>query len=125
MSQSSMSLSSWVGDNNNNPRNTTNDLFKAISAGNIQLVESLLQRNPSSARKPNDETGDTCLHVCFQNFSGGNNPTKMSEIASLLLSYGCHPNKKNYNGWSPIHLAAQKGALSAVKFAVAYNLKIS
>lgn len=56
-----MSLS-WANDN---PSRTTNDLCLAISACNIPLVEALLKRNPSSAVKKIDETGDTPLHVCF------------------------------------------------------------
>lgn len=67
--------------------------------------------------------GNTPLHICMNRFSL-KNAQPMSEIAIILLKYGADANCINQDGLTPIQLAAIKGALSAVKFAVAHNLKI-
>ncbi|KAL4480134.1 hypothetical protein ABPG74_020650 [Tetrahymena malaccensis] len=63
---------------------------------------------------------NTPLHICMQNFS--KDIYLSGKIAKLLLDYGANPNCRNKEGWCPIHLAAKKGSLSAIKFAVAHNL---
>ncbi|KAL4472908.1 hypothetical protein ABPG72_007785 [Tetrahymena utriculariae] len=63
---------------------------------------------------------NTPLHICMQNFS--KDIYLSGKIAKLLLDYGANPNCRNKEGWCPIHLAAKKGSLSAMKFAVAHNL---
>lgn len=71
-----------------------------------------------------DIEGNTPLHVCMQSFSS--NPTTFGQIATLLLSppYNANPNARNTENWCPLHLAAKKGALSAMRFALSHNIAI-
>lgn len=63
---------------------------------------------------------NTPLHICMSNFS--KDIFLSAKIAKLLLDYGANPNVRNKEGWCPVHLAAKKGSLSAIKFAVSHNL---
>ncbi|EAR91945.2 ankyrin repeat protein (macronuclear) [Tetrahymena thermophila SB210] len=94
-------------------------LFKAVSQIQYDVVENLLKRERMSPLLK-DFDKNTPLHICMQNFS--KDIYLSGKIAKLLLDYGANPNCRNKEGWCPIHLAAKKGSLSAIKFAVAHNL---
>lgn len=59
------------------------------------------------------------MHILFKIFD--NNPKEAAKIGDLLLQNGAHPNLLNKGRWSPLHVAAKKGNINAIKYALHYN----
>lgn len=88
----------------------------------IDVINSLLKNNTFNSQL-RDADSNTPLHICMNNFS--KNICKSTQIAVLLLAHKANPNALNNEGWCPLHIAAKKGSLSALKFALSYNQSIS
>ena len=49
------------------------------------------------------------------------NETKYRAIAESLVMSGAKPNSKNKELWAPLHIAARRGQLEAIKWAKMVN----
>ena len=49
------------------------------------------------------------------------NETKYRAIAESLVMSGSKPNSKNKELWAPLHIAARRGQLEAIKWAKMVN----
>jgi hypothetical protein len=66
------------------------DLFDAVKAGNIQVVQQILRRVGGADRR--DEEGNTPLHFA-----------ETEEMARVLLQFGGRANVRNILGQTPLH----------------------
>lgn len=67
-----------------------------------------------------DQDGNTPLHFIMNIFS--KQESKYKAIAEILIMSGAKPNFKNYEQWAPIHIAARKGQIEAVRWALNANI---
>ena len=91
-------------------------LHKAAQAGDVDLVVSLLQRGAS----PN--------LLNSQGFSAFMLAAQGDHVAvgeALLTTDAVQPGEKHQSGWTPIHLAAWKGATNFVQFLLSKGVPVN
>lgn len=66
-----------------------------------------------------DADGNTPLHFIMNVFS--KSETKYKAIAESLVLSGARPNSRNKDLWSPLHIAAKKGQIEAIRWAKSTN----
>lgn len=66
-----------------------------------------------------DKDGNTPLHFIMNVFSKGE--TKFRAIAESLVMSEAKPNSRNKEMWAPLHIAARKGMLEAIRWAKMIN----
>ena len=96
-----------------------NHLNIATMRMNSKLVKFLLR----SGADPNstDNEGNVSLHLIMSIFD--KNPSESAQICESLLRNKANPNIKNNDLWSPIHLAARRGQIDAMKWMIIYTMK--
>jgi len=85
-------------------------LIRAIQSGHVDSVNALLARNADANFKGAQDL--TPLHYAA---------LQSEEIVALLLSYGASPHNVSKKQSSPLHLAAGKGNLAAVRLLLTHN----
>lgn len=92
----------------------------AVGKLNVCLVKELIRRgvNVNSSDK---ETLNTALHVLMTKFHKSSYKARV--IAELLIVAGANPNTLNRDGWAPLHFAAKKRAITAMRWITEYNKK--
>lgn len=80
------------------PNLTTQVMYLAIKAGNLEIVKKLISKDPSLLNKPED--GDTPLHSACQ--------YQQTAIVEELLKNQAPLNIANEDGDYPIHIAIKK-----------------
>ena len=83
-------------------------IFALILSGNLIEVAALIQSDPGAMRaRKSDWYNVTPLHYsCFHN---------KYNITVTLLKHGADVNNRDNRGWTPLHLAAEKGHLSIIQ----------
>ncbi|KAF4519705.1 hypothetical protein B566_EDAN003954 [Ephemera danica] len=106
--------SSIVGASDVNKRNKKGEtlLHVACIKGDIHEVQRLLEQKANIYTK--DNAGWTPLHEVVQQVQG-------SKLAELLLKHGAGPNVPGFALNSPLHEAAQAGAVDTVKLLLRYG----
>ncbi|KAL4479491.1 hypothetical protein ABPG72_011813 [Tetrahymena utriculariae] len=92
-------------------------LLFAVGKLQYYLVKDLIDRGANINHL--DKEKNSCMHILFKVFE--NNPKEAARIGDLLLENFADPNILNQNKWSPLHIAAKKGYLSAIQYAFSYN----
>eukprot|EP00117_Sycon_ciliatum_P008869 scpid79454/ scgid11393/ Kinase D-interacting substrate of 220 kDa; Ankyrin repeat-rich membrane-spanning protein len=83
------------------------ELHAAAYDGNAELIQDHLKGLPDLDERDLDSGGHTALHWTAIN--------KHGECTSLLLDAGADPNAKLFGGYTPLHCAAESGALSVIR----------
>lgn len=92
----------------------------AVAKLNVTIVKELIQRGVD-VNNPEQETLNTPFHILMTKFRKSS--YKAIIIAETLIASGANPNAKNGNGWAPIHFAAKKKSLQAIRWIMEYNKK--
>lgn len=92
-------------------------LHLTVVRANLSMVDFLIKRGAEV--NVIDRDGNTPLHFIMNSFS--KSETKYRAIAESLVMSDCKPNTKNKELWSPLHIAARKGMLEAVRWAKMIN----
>lgn len=82
----------------------TEDLFKAVRAGNsghANLIARRLSRKQLNANGDNNKWGDSALHIACQ--------SHFLDVAEVLLANGADINVKNIGGETPLYQMANMG----------------
>ena len=58
--------------------------------------------------------GDSVLHIVLQRFHNDDKGTL--ETVKVLLGYGCDPLEANFHGHTPLHIAVERGHISAARY---------
>jgi len=95
-------------------------LIIATKRGNLTLVREILKRGEDPNKK--DLNLNTALHHSVMIMSEGN--YNATFIAQELLDFGASPNLPNREKWTPLHLAARRKSLKAVKWLLGYNFEV-
>ena len=66
-----------------------------------------------------DPEGQTSLHCLMAIYSL--NSEIASNICKILIEFGANPNKKNKNGWTPLHIAVRREQEEAINWIISYN----
>lgn len=66
-----------------------------------------------------DSDDNTPLHFVMSSFI--KNESKYRAIAESLVFSGSKPNIRNKELWAPLHIAARKGMIEAVRWAIMIN----
>ena len=92
-----------------NSEHDNKDIHLAVKRGNIQMVKSLLEKNPRLMHA-RDTNKDTPLHIA--------SAVGHVKMITFLLEKGADINGKNYLKYTPLHLAAMKGHDKIVRILV-------
>ena len=92
-------------------------LHLAVVRSNLALVDLLIKREAEV--NVIDRDGNTPLHFIMNSFSKGE--TKYRAIAESLVMSDAKANSRNKELWSPLHIAARKGMLEAIRWAKMIN----
>ncbi|XP_043694369.1 ankyrin repeat-containing protein BDA1-like, partial [Telopea speciosissima] len=95
-------------DQNQRDQEELSKLIEAAENGNIELLYELLGRDSSILDKADRQFTDNPLHVAVSS----NQLLFAAEIANLKPSLA---RRLNQHGWSPMHIAAEKGQVEIVK----------
>lgn len=78
--------------------------FRALEAGDVPSLNSLLRRHPQLARQ-RGTNGNTLLNLAASVAAKGD-PTQALALIEPLLAAGADVNDPNDRGWTPLHQAA-------------------
>ena len=92
-------------------------LHLAVVRANLLLTDMMIKRGAEV--NVVDSDGNTPLHFIMNVFS--KNETKYRAIAESLVMSGAKPNSKNKELWMPLHIAAKKGQIEAIRWAKMVN----
>jgi ankyrin repeat protein len=92
-------------------------LHLAIVRTNLLLTDMMIKRGADVNIL--DAEGNAPLHFIMNVFS--KSETKYKAIAECLVISGAKPNSKNNELWAPLHIAARKGQLEAIKWSKTAN----
>ena len=97
--------------------NVSEELWKAVSDGNVELVKQLvpMQRDKLNCHNEQAENA-TLLHLAA---SAGN-----LEIVQILQGKGADVNSKDANGQTPLHKAAEQGHIPVIKFLIGHRADV-
>ena len=84
----------------------------AIIRLDIKIVVKLITRQVDVNQR-DLQTGDSPIHTLVNNFM--KNMLAARKILEFLANAGADLNVKNYEGWTPMHLAVRKGSLDIVE----------
>jgi len=84
---------------------------------NLEIVDLLIKK--MAEVNTIDKEGNTPLHYVMNVFSKGE--TKQRAIAESLVMSEAKPNSRNKEMWAPLHIAARKGMLEAIRWAKMIN----
>ena len=93
-------------------------LHLAVVRADLQITDMLIKRGAEV--NVADLDGNTPLHFVMNVFTKGE--TKYKAIAESLMMSGAKPNSRNKEFWGPLHIAARKGYLEAIKWAKMVNV---
>lgn len=85
-------------------------LHKACGLGDLGDVQALLGIG-ATVTSVDENWGDTALHEACGNAK--------TAVVSLLLSLGADPAAKTNEGWTPLHMAASRGASDIIRLLLA------
>ena len=97
--------------------NISEELWKAVSEGNVELVKQLVPMQRDSLNAHNEAAENATLLHCAA--SAGN-----LEIVQILQGKGADVNSKDINGQTPLHKAAQQGHIPVIKFLIGHRADI-
>ena len=92
-------------------------LHMAVVRGSLLITDMLIKRGAEVNIVDSD--GNTPLHFVMNVFT--KRDTKYKAIAESLVMSGAKPNSRNKELWAPLHIAARKGQLEAIKWAKMVN----
>lgn len=81
-------------------------LHCALESGDLEMAERLLQAG-AHADASNKDMAGTLLHAAARR--------GQMKVATMLLKYRADPSRADSNGWTPLHLAAQRGKEELLK----------
>lgn len=92
-------------------------LHMAVVRGSLLITDMLIKRGAEV--NVVDSDGNTPLHFVMNVFT--KRDIKYKAIAESLVMSGARPNSRNKELWAPLHIAARKGQLEAIKWAKMVN----
>ena len=92
-------------------------LHMAVVRANLEIVDILIKKYAQV--NTIDKDGNTPLHFIMNIFS--KSETKYRAIAESLVMSDAKPNIRNKEMWAPLHIAARKGMLEAIRWAKMIN----
>ena len=92
-------------------------LHLAVVRANMFLADLMIKRGAEV--NVVDCDGNTPLHFIMNVFS--KSESKYRAIAESLVMSGSKPNSKNKELWAPLHIAARKGQIEAIRWAKMVN----
>lgn len=92
-------------------------LHLAVVRSNLLIVDLLIKK--LAEVNTIDKDGNTPLHFIMNIFS--KSETKFRAIAESLVMSEAKPNSRNKEMWAPLHIAARKGMLEAIRWAKMIN----
>jgi len=92
------------------------DIFKAISTGDIEKVKSIISETPEMINAKNEKMGLTVVEMAFM----VELQKKKLEIAPYLIEKGAKfdVNKKGRMGYTPLDMAIVYGYYDAVEYLI-------
>lgn len=90
----------------------------AVAKLDTKVVVKLIMRK-ADVNSQDLKTGDTPLHTLINVYM--KNPVAAKKILRFLIDAGATINSKNYELWTPLHIAVKKGNIEAVEEFLSYK----